>query len=329
MPSHRHRNRAVSARTSSSFWPSGRLPLGGDERQGDTREKPQGESESLRPTPTRVGDWRLLDEIGRGAWSRVYLARPADTKRGGSGCYAVKLLDPAWEIDSLAIATLRREAIVGMTVADPHLVSVLAAHVHESPHYLVAPFLPGVSLAERLRGGRVSIRNAAWIARQVASGLAALHETNWRHRDVKPANIVVSPSGHATLVDLGMCQRRENAAAMTARPIVGSFDYLAPEAVTPGMACSVATDLYSLGVVLFEMLTGHLPFYGRTAGELAEKHRRAAPQPIAELRPNVPAELAELVRELLAKQPVRRPSSANEVVERLVRIEIATLAGSL
>lgn len=281
--------------------------------------------------PPRVGDWRLLDEIGRGAWTRVYLARPAEASRARAGCYALKLLDPAWEGDPVALATLRREALVGMTVSDPHLVSVLAAHVQEAPHYLVTPFLPGTTLAERLRGGRLAIRTALWIARQIAEGLAALHETGWLHRDVKPANVVVSPSGHATLVDLGLCEERDRAASLAARrgadrPVAGTFDYLAPEAATPGMACGPASDLYSLGAALFEMLAGHLPFHGRTAGELAEKHRRTPPPAIERLRPGVSAELAQLVRELLAKQPLRRPTTAREVAARLVRLEIATLA---
>lgn len=283
------------------------------------------------PHPPRIGDWRLLDEIGRGAWTRVHLARPAEASRARAGCYALKLLDPAWEGDPLALATLRREALVGMTVSDPHLVSVLAAHVHESPCYLVTPFLPGTTLAERLRGGRLPIRTAIWIARQIAEGLAALHDAGWLHRDVKPANIVVSPSGHATLVDLGLCEERDRAASLAARrvadrPIAGTFDYLAPEATMPGMACGPVSDLYSLGIVLFEMLAGHLPFRGRTAGELAEKHRRTPPPAVAQLRPEVSAEVAQFVRELLAKQPLRRPTSAREVAARLVRLEIAALA---
>jgi serine/threonine protein kinase len=322
MPSYRIRNRARSARSAIASWPGGRLPLGSDAIRG--------ESEAIRPMPARIGDWRLLDEIGRGAWTRVYLARPADTKRGGSGCYAVKVLDPAWEIDSLAIATLRREAIVGMTVSNQHLVSILAAHVHESPHYVVAPFLPGITLAERLRGGRLAIRTATWIARQIASGLEALHEADWLHRAIKPANIVVSPSGHATLVDLGFCQNRNHAASLATaaaadRSIAGTLDYLSPEAATPGIACTTASDLYSLGVLLFEMLTGHLPFAARTAGELAEKHRRSAPPDVAILRPDTPPALARLINVLLAKQPVRRPASAREVIDQLVRMEIAAL----
>jgi serine/threonine-protein kinase len=238
------------------------------------------------------------------------------------------MIDPAWEGDPLAVAALRREALVGMTITHPHLVSVLAAHVHETPQFIVAPFLPGMTLAERIRGGRLSVRAALWITRQVASALSALHEGGWLHRDVKPANTIISPSGHATLIDLGLCRQRDRSASLEDRPVAGTFDYLAPEAVTPGIACTPATDLYSLGVMLYEMLAGQPPFQGRTAGELADKHRRATPPPIAELRPEVTADLAELLRQLLAKQPVRRPASANEVAERLVRLEIAALARS-
>jgi serine/threonine protein kinase len=317
MATRRVRDRIRVARRDNAAWLGGLV-----EREGGS------DDEALRsPIPTRtLGDWRLLDEIGRGAWTRVYLARPADARRARSGCYVVKTLDASWDGDPLALAALRREALVGMTVTHPHLVSILAAHVHEPPHYLVAPFLPGVTLAERLRGGRLAIRAAVWIARQVASALGALHAAAWLHRDVKPANVIVSPTGHATLIDLGFCQQRDRGPALDDRPIAGTFDYLAPEAFTPGMACSAATDLYGLGAMLYEMLAGHPPFDGRSAGELAEKHRRATPPPIGEVRAGVPGQLADLVRELLAKQPVRRPSSAQDVADRLVRIEIATLA---
>ncbi|MEX2189006.1 MAG: serine/threonine-protein kinase [Pirellulales bacterium] len=311
----RHRDRFV--RRVAAAWTGGLSDAGVDAARDRVLAAP--------PMP-RVGDWRLLDEIGRGAWTRVFLARPADVQRTRPGCYAVKLLDAAWEGDPLAVAALRREALVGMAVTNPHLVSVLAAHVHESPHYLVAPFLPGITLAERLRAGRLSVWSAMWIARQTASALAALHEAGWLHRDVKPANVMVSPSGHATLIDLGLCQRRDRGVSMMHRPVAGTFDYLAPEAVTPGIACGPATDLYSLGVMLYEMLVGQPPFQGRTAGELAEKHRRAAPPPVGELRPDVPLELSQLLRELLAKQPLRRPASARELVERLVRMEISALS---
>lgn len=277
------------------------------------------------PSP-RVGEWRLLVEIGRGAWTRVFLARPSNGQGARPGCYAVKMLDDTWDGDPLALAALRREALVGMSVTHPHLVSVLAAHIHEAPQYLVSPYLPGVTLAERLRGGRLAIRTALWIVRQVASALAALHAAGWLHRDVKPANVIVSPSGHATLIDLGLCERRDRGPSLSDRPVAGTFDYLAPEAITPGMACTAATDLYSLGVMLYEMLVGQPPFHGHSPGELAEKHRRAVPLPIARLRPEVSPELSRLVGELLSKQPVRRPASAQEVVERLVRMEIASLS---
>lgn len=290
------------------------------------------DDEALEFTPRTsetIGPWRLVDTIGRGAWSTVYLARPVDRKPGASGCYAVKVLNETETRNDLALATLRREALVGLTVMHSHVVSVVAAHVHEPPYYLTAPFLAGETLRERIDDARRSDRAmpvapALWIVRQIATGLDALHKAGWLHGDVKPSNIIVSPSMHATLIDLGFC-RPLAAGPCSVRPFAGTCDYLAPEMSSVAAACGPAADLYSLGVTLFEMLTGRLPFHGRDAGEVASKHRQEPFPNVLAHRSDLPPAVCELLKRLVAKQPLRRPDIA-ETLDCLYRLEVKFFA---
>jgi serine/threonine-protein kinase len=202
----------------------------------------------------------------------------------------------------------------------------LSAHVNEPPYYLVMPYLPGGTLRQRIDAQkRLPVGTAVWIARQAAQGLAALHDAGFVHGDIKPANIFLSPDGHATLIDLGFAQPIGESEPGTGRAIAGTPVYLAPEAVANPAVCDVRSDLYSLGVTLYEMLTGSPPFPAGDASELARQHREAVPPDIRQRAGYVPAPVAELVARLLAKQVLRRPSSARELVELLLPLEIATL----
>ena len=146
------------------------------------------------------------------------------------------------------------------------------------------------------------------------------------HADVKPANILVSPSGHATLIDFGFVQTPAEASHWATRPLAGTLAYIAPEMVTSALAAGPRSDIYSLGVTLYEMLTGRRPWDSDDPGELATLHREAKPADIRALRPDVPESVAELVHSMLAKDPLRRPASARELASRLVRLEIESFS---
>jgi serine/threonine-protein kinase len=283
------------------------------------------------PTLT-VGSWRLLQLLAEGAHARLYRARlEAENREPTPASYVVKVLKAEHQADPRAIDLLRHEAYVGLSVRHPHVIAMFSAHVDRAPHYLVMPFLAGSSLDRRLHGGRrLPIPVALWIARQIAEGLAALHNAGWVHGDVKLANVRVSPEGHATLLDLGLCSpvdrpktadRPRTADHPAAR---GTIHYMSPEALTGKL--SPASDLYSLGCTLFELLTGRPPFLGRSAAEFADMHRGQMPPDLIGLLPSAAPELVKLLRSLLAKDPLRRPTSAAELVANLVRIEIAAFA---
>jgi serine/threonine-protein kinase len=269
-----------------------------------------------------VGPWRLVRLLGEGTYTQVHLAQPDDDHQA---VYAVKTLRPARANDPLAVKLLAREAYVGLTVSHPHVISVLSAHVNEPPYYLVTPYLPGSTLRQRLdRAGRLPVGVALWIARQAAQGLGALHAAGFLHGDVKPANLFLSPEGHATLIDLGFAQSCRDATSDVPRDIKGTLDYLAPEATVGSGHCDGRADFYSLGVTLYEMLAGRRPFSG-DATEVVRRHRQAIPPDVRELSPDVSTTVAEFVSRLLSKQPIRRPASAGELVDQLLRLEIAAL----
>jgi len=294
--------------------------------------------------PQRVGSWELVGLTGEGALTRVYRARPLPPARAPApkqaalaeaaadrpAAYALKMLRPEYGDDPRAIALLRREALVGRSVSHPHLISVLGAGMRKGPHYVVMPWLGGATLAaDRAAGNGLDQPTAFWIARQVAEALGALHDSGWMHGDVKPSNVFLSPEGHATLLDLGFARRTDRPEPAAQRVVAGTCNYIAPEMLSRGHPVDGRSDVYSLGVVLFEMLSGRLPFEGADAAEVARKHREARPPSLADLVPGLHPDAAILVGQMLAKQPLRRPQSPRELIERLTRLEIGTFTRRL
>lgn len=282
---------------------------------------------SKRKAIGRMGPWQLVRLLGEGALTRVYLARPLDTPKA-TPAYAVKALRKEWWDDDVAIETLRREALVGGQVSHPHVAPVLSSQLARPPFYLASPRLPGETLSERLVAGRrPSLPQALWIARQTAEALAAIYNaTGMLHCDVKPSNLLISPEGHTTLLDLGFCQTLEQAKAWANRPVMGTPYYLAPEMATSTLGVDRRSDLYSLGVTLYEMLAGVKPFDAEDPAELITLHREAKPRCIRDARPDTPKRVASLIHRLMAKDPMRRPATPEEVAEELVRLEIENFA---
>jgi serine/threonine-protein kinase len=272
----------------------------------------------------KLGPWQLMRQIGEGDVTRVYLARPDDVGNAHTASYAVKVLRNEWWRDESAIARQRREAWIGGQVSHPNVVPVLSTSVEGPPFYFVMPMLEGRSLAQRIEDGpQLPLPMALWIVRQIVEGLAAVFgRTRMIHGDVKPANVMVAPSGHATVMDFGLAHTLDEASSWADRPVIGTLNYIAPEMVTSAMAADARSDFYSLGVMLYELLAGRLPLESDDPGELAMLHREGKPTCVLELRSDLPKPVASLVHTLLAKEPIRRPSSHSELIERLVRLEI-------
>jgi serine/threonine protein kinase len=282
-------------------------------------------SHSARPK-NRLGSWELVRLAGEGELASVYQARPLDSPADLPASYALKVLRAGWNDDSLGRTILAREVQVARRVTHPHLVPILSAQLSEPPFFVVMPLLSGCTLAGRMHDNApLELPVAFWFARQVAEALAALHQAGWTHCDVKPSNIFVSPQGHVTLIDLGFARSEEETNSIADRPVLGTINYIAPEALYSARGGNPKSDIYSLGVSLFEMLSGRLPFDGEDVAELARQHRQEMPGDLRGLVPHLPTRAARLVNQMLAKEPLRRPTP-QELIDRLMALEIETFA---
>ncbi len=271
----------------------------------------------------RLGPWQLLRLIGEGSLTRVYLAKPAEGADSLAPSYAIKSLRKEWWTDSRAIEAQRREAWVGQRVSHPNLLPVLSAGITTPPFYLVMPRLEGQTVETLLAKQKPSLPTALWIARQTADALAALHQsTGMIHGDVKPSNLIVGSDGHTTLIDFGFCQTNDEARAWADRPVIGTLHYMAPERLTSTTDATQQSDLYSLGVTLYEMIAGRRPFDTDHPGQLISLHREGRAEPLGKLRPDLPPTVPILVDRLMAKDPLRRPESPQQVANELRKLEI-------
>jgi eukaryotic-like serine/threonine-protein kinase len=275
------------------------------------------------PQIPRIPGYQLLQRLGGGPMTSVYSARAIDSD---AAC-AIKVLREDWDDPETGIKLLQREARAGLGVRNPHLVRVTHAHVTAPPYFLVMDLLPGESLRRRLRRDfRLRLSDAVWITRQVTEALAALHAAGFLHGDIKPDNVRLIDDGTAVLIDLGFAHRPgENAVFLRAGYVLGTANYLAPEQCDPLPSEDLSSDLFSLGVMVFEMLTGRLPY---PPGSLRQTFRRHRCDPPADIRRSVaslPPALIALIERLLAHRPEDRPRAA-AVVRQLIKLEIAALA---
>lgn len=291
-----------------------------------------------------TGPWQHVACLHDGPMTAVYAVRPAEGS--GEPVYVLKRLQPFWASDPQALAHLHREACVAAQVTHRNLIPVLAAQLEEPPVYLITPLLEGHTLERWLAPpaspvGKVSSAGTAsqpapqgagalkpslaaslWIVRQTAEALGALHQGGWMHGDVKPSNLFLSPTGHVTLIDLGFaCQPSERHWALD-QPLGGTPHYLAPERVVSKLRSDIRSDLYSLGVVLYRLLSGRLPFGGSSTAEVIQQQLQGQPRPLREWAPQVPQDVANLVHRLLAKEPLRRPIHPQALVDELVQLEL-------
>lgn len=269
------------------------------------------------PHPSQLGPYRLETEIGRGGMGIVFRAFDELLQR----TVALKVLRPEHD-DAAARARLVREAQLAARFRHDHVVTVHAVVDRpDAPPYLVMEYVPGPTLKALLRqSGGLAPTEAARLAAEVADGLAAAHAAGLIHRDVKPSNVLIDPAtGRARLSDFGLARLAADTADLT-RPsgLAGTPEYMSPEQVEGGADLDGRTDVYSLGVALYEALTGEAPFRG-TPARVLDQVLHEEPRPPRRLNEAVPRDLETICLKALAKEPGRRYPTARAVAEDLRR----------
>jgi serine/threonine protein kinase len=276
----------------------------------------------------RVGDliderYKLVDVMASGSMGAVYKAERVPVGK----IVAVKFLHASFANDSEFQARFDRETRVMSKLAHPNCVSVVDFGVWKDEPYLVMDFVAGTTLRRREdEGGRIPIQQALGLARQIAAGLAHAHDQGIVHRDIKPANIMITDEiGHGErvrILDFGLARLRGNVGrdATQTNVVVGTPNYMAPEQTVPGGTIDARTDIYAVGVVLFEMIAGERPFRAEDTMQLLGMHRAA---PIPKLADRMPADvdlpdgLQDLIDKAMAKSPKDRFQTAMELANAL------------
>ena len=251
--------------------------------------------------------------LGVGGYAVVYLAFDRELRRE----VALKVLR-ADRMSPGSLARLRREAAVARDAASPRLVRIFDIGTSDAAVYLTLEVIEGESLRDRLKRGPLAIAEAVRLAVQILEGLQVLHSLGIVHRDIKPGNILLEPGGGVKLADFGLALRSNETRLTLSEGVLGTLDYVSPEQAL-GEEVDPRSDLYSLGVVLFEMLAGELPHSGKSAlGAVLGRLRAQAPD-VRKIRPEVPAWLGATVAGLLEKDRSRRYPSADAVLTELGR----------
>jgi eukaryotic-like serine/threonine-protein kinase len=261
------------------------------------------------------GRYRIQRKLGAGGMADVYLAEDQELGRR----VAIKILNGRHANDDQFIERFRREAKNAAALNHPNIVSIYDRGEAEETYYIAMEFLDGRTLKELIVSrGAAPVNVAIEYARQILSALRFAHRHGIVHRDIKPHNVMVDGEGRVKVTDFGIA--RAGTSQMTeAGSIVGTAQYLSPEQARGGEV-DPRSDLYSLGIVLYELLTGKTPFDGETPVEIAMKHLSTAPKPPSKLRPGIPPELDMVVMRALAKNPDDRYQSADEMEGDLDRV---------
>ena len=230
---------------------------------------------------------------------------------------AVKRLEPPLNEDPRTRARFDREGRALAQLSHPNLVTLIDRGSTENEDYLVFEYVEGRSLKELTRDGPMGVAEAGQIAGQVAEGLSAAHLAGIVHRDVKPQNILIDRQGHAKVSDFGIATGPDWTKVTRAGSIIGSARYMSPEQIR-SKPVDARSDIYSLGVVIYEMLVGHPPFDGTNMPEIARQHLNNPPLPLGDLRQDLPPGLEKVVMRCLEKLPEDRFASMDELLGALV-----------
>jgi len=264
---------------------------------------------------TTLGQYQILREIGRGGMAVVYEAYQPSLGRS----VAIKVLPPQYTFDATFVQRFQQEARAAARLDHPNIVSIYDVGEQNGVYYIVMQKLEGASLHDMIqRSGRIPPERAAHIAAQVAQALNFAHTHGLTHRDIKPSNILISSSDHATLTDFGIAKAAEGTRMTQTGLLMGTPEYMSPEQAT-GKPVGPASDIYSLGIVLYQMLTGRAPFKADSTPALLFKQVYERPAPVRTYVPHLSTGLEQVLDRALAKEPAERFRSAEEMATALLQ----------
>ena len=264
-----------------------------------------------------AGRYELLEKIGEGGMAVVFKSRDRLLNR----FVAIKILRPEFTKDPQFIESFRRESQMAAGLSNPNIVNIFDVGKEGNIYYIVMELMEGAPLSEVIKNeAPLDPHRAATIARQIASGLSAAHKNNLIHRDVKPHNIMFGADGSAKITDFGIAKKVTGETLVTNETkkenVMGSVHYFSPEQAR-GAYVDAKSDIYSLGICLYEMLTGKVPFDGETAVEVAVKHMNDKMVPPRQLNPDIPQDLEDIVMKASDKNPANRFQTMDEMITAL------------
>jgi serine/threonine protein kinase len=280
-----------------------------------------------------IGNYQIVAEIGHGGMGTVYRAHQPSLSRW----VAIKILSPNLEEDAEFFKRFKQEALATAALDHSNIIHIYDTGEDQWLHYIAMEYISGGNLFTRMktRAGPLAVTEAVSIATQMALALDFAHRRGIVHRDVKPSNILLDPEGgRAVLSDLGIARALEGTRLTRTGITMGTPEYMSPEQAE-GKPLDGRADLYSLGIVLYEMLTGHIPFQADTPLALLYKHIHEAPTDPRQPNPAIPKKLAAVVQKALAKDPAKRFASGQQMADALLasvpgaRLQFATPAATI